>query len=179
MVQHVSVGVLAVALSIAQVHGAFAAPRPSRAEVEALLTSPTRRVRSVEPRIQILLHKGVQWSSTFRDLVVALNRTSVIVYIQTAPNLPPSVDGRLMLASAPGQPRYLRIQIRPDGQTNELIALIGHELQHAIEVADAQEVTNDETLATLYRRIGHAEGRGFDTVAAVDTGRRVRLELGV
>ena len=61
----------------------------------------------------------------------------------------------------------------------EMIALIGHELRHAVEVAEAGDVHDQDSLTLLYQRIGE-RGRGehlFDTVAAQTTGRQVRKEL--
>jgi len=160
--------------------GSCAASALSPAQIQLLLTSPERRVRAADSRVAALLAEGLRRSATFGDLVVALHRTNVIVYIQTAPHLPRSLDGRLMLTSGPIRQRYLRIQIRPDGSTPDLVALIGHELRHAIEIGEAPEVADERTLIALYERIGYPEGQhGYDTVAARDTGRRVRMELGV
>ena len=145
----------------------------------ALLTSPQRRVRAPDPRIQELIAEGFSRSSTFAGLVIALNRSDVIVYIETVPSLRKDTMGRIAILPIAGTSRYLRIQIRADLPRKEAIALIGHELYHALEIADAPDVRNDEGMVRLYERIGHA-GPGehsYDTGAAQDTGRRVRREL--
>ena len=58
---------------------------------------------------------------------------------------------------------------------NALVALLGHELQHAVEVASAPDVMTPAQLATLYRRIGVPMGPGrYDSDAARTTGYRCR-----
>jgi hypothetical protein len=79
-----------------------------------------------------------------------------------------------------GTQRYLRVQVRGDLPTADLIALIGHELRHALEIADDPTVQDEPSMLTLYQRIGHAttgETHTFDTREAQTAGRRVRLEL--
>jgi hypothetical protein len=59
------------------------------------------------------------------------------------------------------------------------VAALGHELQHAMEVADAPDVRDEGALARFYARIG-TEGalpRSYDTLAAQLAGRRVLMEV--
>jgi hypothetical protein len=60
-----------------------------------------------------------------------------------------------------------------------MIAVIAHELQHAVEVAGDPGVVDDAGLVALYRRIGHnsAGGHSYDTDAARTAGHTVRDEL--
>lgn len=144
-----------------------------------LLNAPERRVRSTDARLQSLLAEGLNRSRTFASLVTALNRTDVIVYIESVMILPPGTMGRLSMMPPTGDFRYLRVQIRADLSRREAIALIGHELQHALEIADAAEVRDSTGMIGLYERIGHASNgeHAYDTEAAQDTGRIVRREL--
>ena len=111
--------------------------------------------------------------------MLALNRSDVIVYIESGRGLPSTIAGRMLLAAGPDGQRYLRIQVTGHTRSNELIALVGHELRHALEVAESPEVRDERTLITLYERIGHPVGGNhrYDTAAAQDTGRQVRIEL--
>ena len=60
----------------------------------------------------------------------------------------------------------------------ERVALLGHELYHALEIAQEPGVRDTQTLRALYRRIGHEYGRGqFETEPARTAGRRVQAEL--
>ncbi|MCA1563221.1 MAG: hypothetical protein LC804_24205 [Acidobacteria bacterium] len=149
------------------------------AAAAALLDTPDRRVRTSHPRLADLLARGVRRSRTFAELVLALNGTDVIVYIETSSNLPSHVAGRLLLLPLANDQRYLRIQVRQESTPADLIALMGHELRHALEVAAVPGVRSQEALVELYQRIG-TSARGahsYDTVAAQNTGRRVRSEL--
>jgi hypothetical protein len=146
----------------------------------ALLSAPDRRVRSVDRRIASLLEVGLHRSTTFAELVRALNTTDVIVYVERSRNLPTTLAGRLLLLPHAGRHRYLRIQVRGDLPALELIALIGHELRHALEVAQDTTVRDASAMLTLYQRIGHPTAGAmhtYDTAAAQDAGRQVRLEL--
>jgi hypothetical protein len=89
------------------------------------------------------------------------------------------VAGRLLLLPLANQQRYLRIQVRQDASPDDLIALMGHELRHALEVAESPDVRTQDALVELYERIGSAApgGHRYDTIAAQNTGRRVRTEL--
>ena len=93
--------------------------------------------------------------------------------------LPKGTMGRLTMMPRAGEYRYLRVQIRADLSRREAIALIGHELQHAMEIAGATEVRDTSAMIRLYERIGHIEHgeHAYDTEAAQDTGRIVRREL--
>jgi hypothetical protein len=144
-----------------------------------LLESPHRHVRTTNPRVQHLLEMGVSRSPTFASLLALLNASDVIVYIEQTADMPKTLEGRLLLMPLANQQRYLRIQINRNGSPTELISLMGHELRHAIEVAEATDVRDEPALERLYRRIGmpSAALHTYDTDAAQSTGRRVRKEL--
>ena len=166
---------------------AFSPGRPARSapvplsvfEAHELLSSPLRRVRVLDPGLEGLLGEGVRRSATLGHLLAAIQQTDVIVQIVPTQNLPLSTAARLLLVPNPREARFLRIQIRPEGTDADLIALLGHELQHALEVAERPDVRDERALAALYRRIGH-RGPGaheYDTQAAHDTGHQIRKEL--
>jgi hypothetical protein len=144
-----------------------------------LLESPLRHVRTTNPYVQRLLEKGVSRSPTFASLLARLNASDVIVYIEQTDAMPKTLEGRLLLMPLANHQRYLRIQITRHGTANELIALLGHELRHAVEVADATDVRDEGALERLYQRIGMPStgSHTYDTDAAQVTGRRVRKEL--
>jgi hypothetical protein len=62
------------------------------------------------------------------------------------------------------------------------IAALGHELRHAVEIADAPSVVDDASLAAEYRRVGFPSravrsGNGYESRAAIDAAHRVWAEL--
>lgn len=148
-------------------------------EAAAIMRAEGRHVRPVDARLRLAVTDGLRRSATLANLVLALDRSDVIVYLETGTSLHPSLAGRLLMATTTPASRYLRIQIAPWLRGNELIAIIGHELQHALEVARSPDVRDEASLAALYRTIGHgAEGsHRYDTVAAQAAGRQVRSEL--
>jgi hypothetical protein len=147
--------------------------------VQAMMTSDRRHLRAVDKRVSDAIADGLGRSATFVSLVEALDRSDVIVYIETSRSMPSSLAGRMLIAAGPANQRYLRIQLSAAPRGVELISLIGHELQHALEVAASPQVRDEQSLITLYRAIGHGP-RGqhkYDTVAAQNAGRQVRTEL--
>jgi hypothetical protein len=147
---------------------------------EALLTSPRRHVRTTDRYMQRLIADGVDRSPTLRALLAALETTDVIVYIEPVSELPGTVAGRLLLLPYGGTQRYLRIQIKLGAPAPNVIALMGHELRHALEVAAAPDVHTEKELIALYKRIGDRSSERlheYDTSAARSTGRRIQREL--
>ena len=144
----------------------------------AALDSPYRHVRSQDREVRHLLKRGFKYSYTFRQLMSRLQESDVIVYIEYTPNLPASLDGRMMMLPVSHGQRYVRIQVALRGAPDESIATLGHELQHAIEVAEETAVRDQTGMTALYERIGVRGGlHVYDTLAAQEVGRTVRREL--
>ena len=77
---------------------------------------------------------------------------------------------------------YVRVIVSPEKSRlnhDQLLALIGHELRHALEVLEHPEVVDDPTMENMYRSIGTpiAGQRGFETSAARSSGTAVLTEL--
>jgi hypothetical protein len=148
------------------------------AEAGILLDSPMRHVRAIDSAMRTLLRDGYYNSPTFAALLRQLEESDVYVYIEDVPRLPGALEGRLLVLPPSNGFRYVRIQIARRGGPNDSIAVLGHELRHALEVAEQPTVVDTQTLIALYRRIGIARGaHQFDTIAAQETGRRVLREL--
>jgi hypothetical protein len=171
-------GVILIALACG-VSRAHAGPPLTDSEVRGIITSQYRHVRAVDTRIGGAIADGLRRSTTFAQLVLALDRSDVIVYIETARGMPSSLAGRMLITPGPAGYRYLRIQVAAASRGNELIALVGHELQHALEVAESPGVRDELSLIALYEAIGHGSKgpHRYDTMAAQNAGRRVRQEL--
>jgi hypothetical protein len=156
------------------------AAAPSPADIAAtLLAAENRRLRAATPRVGALITEGIRRSRTFAGLVNDIHRTNVIIYVEASMGLPIEVAGRILFAGAAGDQRYLRVQVRATLGRDQMIAVIAHELRHALEVADERSVISDKALEDFYRRVGdspHAGG-GYDTEAARVVQRVVRNEL--
>ena len=152
------------------------APAP---RVEPLRDPLGSHVRGTSLEINALIARGVQRSPTFARLVTQLNHSDVVVYVETNAKLPVGMDGRLMFMTSAGGVRYLHAQIASGFAFEGIIAIAGHELQHAAEVAMSPSVRCGATMRALYERIGIRSGSDdrYDTVDAQVMGRRVRAEL--
>jgi hypothetical protein len=138
-------------------------------------------IRSDDRRLRALIDDALAASATVRALVERINASDVVVYVEceTAPNA--RGPGRLNFVSAAGGYRYVLVRIKPKRRAAAM-AILAHELQHAVEIAEMPAVVDEASLAREYARIGYRNpgvhsGLAFDTRAAVQTGRRVEEEL--
>jgi hypothetical protein len=144
----------------------------------AVLEAPTRHIRTTDASIRKLLKRGFRGSYSFAALVKRIQRSDVYVYVEEVDRLPNALQGRMVLLPQAHQHRYVRIQIALRGDSEDSVAVLGHELQHAVEVAEALDVIDQDGLAKLYQRIGVRGGEHiYDTLAAQQMGKTVRREL--
>lgn len=144
----------------------------------AVLDAPTRHVRTTDATIKKLLKRGYRDSPSFAALIRRIQQSDVYVYIEEVPRLPGALEGRMMMLPAAHEHRYVRIQLALRGEFENSVAVLGHELQHVVELAEAQDVFDQESLAKLYERIGIRGGpQLYDTLAAQQMTRTVRREL--
>ena len=139
----------------------------------AVRLSPNYHERWFEP--------GVCRSATFRSLVAELAASDVIVYVVPRFQGTRRVAGDLQFVTGSAAARILRVTInlRAVGHNPDVaIAMLGHELRHAVEVAQAPHVRSSEAFADFYREHGtETEWGVFDTSAARNSERDVREEL--
>ncbi len=122
------------------------------------ITVERSHVRATDPRIEAAIAYGIERSPTFRSLVDAIARSDLIVYISTPPNMVAPLEGEIHFVTSVGAYRYMRILIRGDLSPWDRTATIGHELQHAREVAGAPDVVDNRTMDALFHRIGFGVG---------------------
>jgi hypothetical protein len=143
---------------------------------------PPSLIRVPIRHLESWIAEGLARSATLRGLVERLDRAHVIVYFGVNP-LGAGMLGRTQIMGAGGGFRYLHIDVDDRGQRIPVLSIVGHELQHAAEIADDPSVVDEPTLAALYERIGTEKGfrqnrtRWFETDAAIEAGRRVYSEL--
>ena len=143
------------------------------------------RIRTLETRLHAVLARGVEASATFRALVTRLERSDVVVYLEYEACTRRDVTwlaGRLTFVSAAGGVRYVLVRVRSMAAVDQEIAIVAHELQHAVEVADRPAIVDAASMLREYGRFGRMKGtsvRGFtfDTQTAIDVGAQVRREL--
>jgi hypothetical protein len=158
-----------------------------RATAESLPEQPPHffQIRSTDRRINAAVAEGLRVSATFRELADRINASDVVVYVTCdGGGLPPGIDGRLTFLSTTGGFRYVIVRVNANLTTPRLVSLIGHELQHAREIADTETIVDAESLARAYAtRIGYQNGisankqRTYDSSAAIQAGEHVLREV--
>jgi hypothetical protein len=144
-------------------------------------SSPDRHVRTADPKVRVLIDAGLSRSATFRHLVDILNESDVIVYVERK-------RGRQALGGylahnivTRGEYRYLRIAVETQGAQRRLLSLLGHELQHAVEVAQNPDARDAESLERMFNELATKFGCGgttcSETLAARDIEHIVNEEL--
>jgi len=133
-------------------------------------------VRTESAQLRRLIDDTAAQSVIVRELIARLGCSDVIVYVEltASPQIP---RARTKLVTALPGVRFLRIGINTGMSGSDFAPLLGHELQHAVEIAERDEVRDEDAVRRLYREIGRAGPRdSFETDAALDVEWQVRLE---
>jgi hypothetical protein len=139
-------------------------------------------VRTLDRRLRNVIDEGLARSALFRGLVARLDGSDVIVYVELECPMSSRLFGRLTLLGAGRDRRYVNVRVSCMVTVTQQIAAIGHELRHAVEIADAPSVVDAASLAMEYRRIGFPShvmrrGEGYESRAAIEAGHQVWAEL--
>jgi hypothetical protein len=141
----------------------------------------TQSVRSSQqdPRLAELVADGAANSPTLRRLIETLDASGVIVYVSftSSPKLRSYLSHDLV---ATGAYRYLRVVISIKLTNREVTPVLAHELQHALEVAQARDVCDSAGMTALFNRVGYPALKGVqvrETDAALRVQQRVKAEL--
>lgn len=147
-------------------------------QAEGQTANPHARLRPMHKRVERLMATGMDRSATFRQLVRRIERSDVIVYVEAVHGMRDGVGGSMRFVTRSATDRFVRIQLNADYSNHTLVALLGHELQHAVEVADHLEVQSADDLRGFYRRAGVRTGPdSFDSNEARTAGYLVREEI--
>jgi hypothetical protein len=133
-------------------------------------------VRATTPQLTARLQEGRARSATFRALVDRLEAEKVLIYVLTGQcrrHDPVRLAGCLVFLGTAGGLRHFRIVVDDAGPSRRVIATIGHEMQHAVEIVDAGISTSDETRPGTEVRPGV-----YETEAALRLDRAILAELG-
>jgi hypothetical protein len=146
-------------------------------------------VRPVSPTLAEAVVDGRRRSGTFNELMDRLERSDLIVYLRLGSCPDPQSVACLSMIGATSSNRFVRITfvMQMHGVetvlavfTDHLIAQIGHELQHALEIADDPAVVDSLTLEAAYRRSGFRPDprtTTYETTKAMAAGRSILNEL--
>ena len=139
-------------------------------------------IRAPDPQMRALIEDATRRSAIVRALIERLTASDVVVFVECERDPAVRAPGRLNFVTAAGGLRYVIIRLKLRQPRTRTIAVLGHELQHAAEIADTPAIVDADSLAREYSRIGYRShaahgGTAFDTRAAVDIGRRILEEL--
>jgi hypothetical protein len=134
------------------------------------------------PELRALVSDAANRSEAIRALIDRLETLDVTVYIRPVTFIYSDLEGRVALLAGSTGHRYLVIELACGRSLLSQMAALGHELYHAVEIANEPSVVDTRTLAALYERIGRQTGNAggrltFETDAAANAGLRARREL--
>ena len=140
-------------------------------------TGALPRVRTTNTAIATLLTEASTRSSTFRELVRTIERTDGIVYVEPG-QCRHGVRACLSLSiTGAGGFRILRVLVDLATNAIELMATIGHELRHALEILAEPNVRSTPDAWLYYARVAPTSLGVFETEAAITAGLAVEREL--
>jgi hypothetical protein len=125
-----------------------------------------------------LLARGV-CSPTFRHLVGDIQASDLIVYVSARRLDDRRLAGRLQFVAATATVRILRVLVGISVDRDAVIAALGHELQHAREIARVPGIRSGSDFGAHYRRHGVGSGMtdAYDTAEARQVQQAIRREL--
>jgi hypothetical protein len=129
-------------------------------------------IRPIDHSAAATLARAAKKSAHVRALIRELAATDVIVHFEMSRLLPTGLGGTTRFVAARGGYRFLRLSISSVLPADQRVAMLGHELQHALEIArsGARHVAE---LRRFFDQHGYSIGDGyFETAAALDVERR-------
>jgi hypothetical protein len=153
---------------------------PCQVSLPGVAPIPSPHVRFQNSRIAEVMQFAGKRSSTFRQLVSAIEAAQGVAYIE---------EGRCMngafrscvhpVAGA----RIVMVYVNPRQDVLSVARALAHELQHAVEILTSdRNATDAPDVEALYSRIGQANcptraAECWETRAAQDTERQVVFEI--
>src|SRR5438552_209209 len=102
--------------------------------------------------MQRLVDAAAHRSPASQEWIDRLQELDVTVYVRTRTFAQLELEGRIAFLSVAGSHRYLVIELACGRSELAQMAILGHELFHAIEIAEDPSVVSAATLADLYSR---------------------------
>lgn len=153
------------------------APKPTDENPAAPQSTESGGVVSSTPWVLGLIAEGMAESPTFAGITSQLLVSNVIATVEPAIQMKSGLSGYTEFVARTDKRRYVRIYFDPKLQRHQAIAIIGHELRHALEIAAHPEVVDESTLKAMYAAVGRGQGNRWDSDGAVEAGRTILREL--
>ena len=148
------------------------------------LSADHSHVRVTDARLRHVLEQAAQASPTLQRLVSRLQASDVVAYVEYDLRQRSRLAGHLTFVSAAGGLRYVLIRVAYLGVAPLQAAVVGHELRHAVEVADLHDIVDVSSLEHEFSRIGFESRAGstlgsksYETRQAQDAGDQILREL--
>ncbi len=138
------------------------------------------RLRPAEASAAALVADAVSRSAIVRDLAGRLRGTDVVAYVRVGPCVEGERDSSIHFIGRSRYDRFMVIKINETLSPDRQIALVGHELQHAVDMAQASWITDSARMQQYFLvsgwKLGYPEP-GFETFSALQTERKIAQEL--
>lgn len=141
---------------------------PVATHYEAPAAAPVVRVRAVSDLARQVIADGVNRSPTIARLVGELNASDVIVFVDTRvdPNIP---TAETMLMTSTRSVRYVHVILNPRLTLDQRVEYLGHELQHAVEIATDDCAIDGPSVRRRFATIGREVSAGGSRVKSFET----------
>lgn len=137
------------------------------------------RVRPLSERGERLLSVGRELSPTIRAMLQRVEASDIILQLDVRLDLDVANAVTRLVTSTPDF-RYVRVSINPRLSPLRRLELLGHELQHVLEIAADPSVRTQDAMYDHFTRIGRRQRHdsAFETDAAINVESVVRGEVG-
>lgn len=133
-------------------------------------------LRPIDTLANEFLQEAWLGSETVQALVETLEASDVFVQIEARAQ--EAFRGHLRFMSGSPVCRWVRITVSIPGKRPNLLAALAHELQHAVEIAEASDALDQASAEALFQRIGFRRDEAqFETQAALAVEEQVKREL--
>jgi len=143
------------------------------------VTADAGRLLPVSAFEDAVIREGLCVSPTLRALAARLDGSDLTIHVSVQPFRDRRLAGGLRFLAATPTDRVLLIEIAFGLDRYARIAMLGHELQHAVEVAETAQIRDQEGFRRFYASHGvvGAIECGYETDAARQAEIAIRKEL--
>jgi hypothetical protein len=144
----------------------------------ASIVPPFPRVRPMSDDARALVDNAARRSPTIARLLRIIDQSDAVVYIDL--QFETRGEGATTLFAVSNYCRFIRVTIAKTLTGYRRIEMLGHELQHAVEIVQAPDVRDSAGMRRLFGKIGWLLGDlSFESDGAISAERQVRRELRV
>ena len=152
--------------------------QPVATHLEAPVSAAVPHVRAVSEPARQSLADGVNRSPTIARLVSELNASNVIVFVDTRVD-PAIPTAETMLMVKTRSVRYVHVILNPRMTMDQRIEYLGHELQHAVEIAADDCAVDGPSVRRRFASIGRELSGSANGVKSFETDEARLVSLAV